>query len=201
MITTCKLYFLIESFEKCTRSAAEGCCWRKMEKDERRRRWWFFVGKLKSKASSSDERRAAAAKLKKFYTFLLSTQLYQIKRRETSTISISKVGNWVFISKKKFFFFTTRFVFFFPNHICWRPIYLFKRKEKVSFEIVTIMCNTICQWYIIMHYSSRRSSFFVIYYEFDGVLDNLKFMHFLSSTTVHNLNWVEYVNNSNWITN
>ena len=53
-------------------------------------KWTIFVGKIEG------------SQLKKFYTFLLSTQLYQKKERETSTISISKVGNWVFISPKSF---------------------------------------------------------------------------------------------------
>ena len=92
---------LLKNAPEVQQKAAVEEKWKKMNDDDDDD---FLWEKLKSKASSSDERRAAAAKLKKFYTFLLSTQLYQIKRRETSTISISKVGNWVFISKKKFFF-------------------------------------------------------------------------------------------------
>ena len=79
---------LLKNAPEVQQKAAVEEKWKKMNDDDD-----FLWEKLKSKASFSDERRAAAAKLKKFYTFLLSTQLYQIKRRETSTISISKVGN------------------------------------------------------------------------------------------------------------
>ena len=194
MITTCKLYFLIESFEKCTRSAAEGCCWRKMEKDERRRRWWFFVGKTQIEGKLLGWEESSSSKAQKIlYIFAVNATLSNKKEGDLNYFNF-KSWKLSFHLQKEVLFSQLDLFSFFPNHICWRSIYLLKWKEKVSFEIVTIMCNTICQWYIIMHYSSRRSSFFVIYYEFDGVLDNLKFMHFLSSTTAHNLNWVEYEN-------
>ena len=129
MITTCKLYFLIESFEKCTRSAAEGCCWRKMEKDERRRRW-FFVGKTQIEGKLLGWEESSSSKAQKIlYIFAVNATLSNKKEGDLNYFNF-KSWKLSFHLQKEVLFSQLDLFSFFPIIFVEDPFIFWNEKKR-----------------------------------------------------------------------
>ena len=129
MITTCKLYFLIESFEKCIRSAAEGCCWRKMEKDERR--WWFFVGKtqIEGKLLRWEESSSSSKAQKILYIFAVNATLSNKKEGDLNYFNF-KSWKLSFHLQKEVLFSQLDLFSFFPIIFVEDPFIFWNEKKR-----------------------------------------------------------------------